>query len=91
MHLRKQTNYVEVIIRAADLYGDKQDVAKDSCQGGVTENIAGIYNTGNEDHWAAECKASKKHRLKQPVAVIGQDIYHLHVWKTEEKAVLLFT
>lgn len=59
------------------LYGDKDDVDADSSQCGVAQNVAGVDDTHNKEHWRGQCKARKQYCFKYPVAIVGQNINHL--------------
>ncbi len=63
--------------KCTDLYGDEDDVDEDSSQRGVAQNVAGIDDTHNKEHWGGQHEAPKQYCLKYPVAIAGQNINHL--------------
>lgn len=60
-----------------DLYGDEDDVGADSSQCSVAQNVAGVDDTHNKEHWGGQHEAPKQHCLKYLVAIVGQNINHL--------------
>lgn len=63
---------------STDLYGHKYEEDEDSGQCGVAQNVARVENAQNEEHWGGKHETCKQHCLKQFVAIVGQNINHLH-------------
>lgn len=79
--MSSETDFSLLIRGVADLYGDEDEVGADSSQCGETEHVAGVHDAHDEEHRGGEQEAPKQDRLKQSVAVVVQDVYHLDVTK----------
>lgn len=55
----------------ADLYGDEDDVGDDSSQRCVSQDVAGVDDTHDEDDWDAQNKRGKDDGLEQLVSIAG--------------------
>lgn len=61
----------------AHLYGDEDDVGEDSSQGRVSQYVAGVDDTHDEDDRHAHHKRGKDDGLEQLVSIARQNVNHL--------------
>lgn len=76
-----ETDLAMLLCEVTDLYRDKHDVGEDSHQCSETQHMAGVHDAHDKEHRGGEDEAPKHGCLEQSVAVVGQDIYQLDVWK----------
>lgn len=70
----------------ADLYGDEDEVGADSSQCCVAQNVAGVDDTDNKEHRGGQDEAPEQYCLKDPVAIVSQNINHLDQRERERES-----
>lgn len=78
-------HWLKVQLLLTDLCGNEDEVGEDTSQCTVAQNVAGIDDTGNQEHWGNEQSSSKYCDLKHSVAVSGQNINHLEGERERER------